>query len=76
MHLRLLLTLAAVAASLAAASPAEAARYVPDEVIVRYEDTTSARSRAALQRRVDVGQSRKLPGGSHRLTIRNGDTVR
>jgi len=76
MHLRFLLTLAAVAAPLAAASPAEAARFVPDEVIVRYVAGSSVAARASVQRRARLGRSRKLPGGSRRLAIRDGETVR
>ena len=75
MHIRLLLTLAAVAAPLTAAGPAEAASFVPGEVIVRYEGASSARTRAAIQRRNDVGYSRKLPTGSRRLRILDGQSV-
>ena len=76
MHLRLLLSLAAVAAPLAAASPAEAVRFAPDEVIVRYQAGASVAARASVQRRARLGGSRKLPGGSRRLEIRGGATVR
>ena len=76
MHLRLLLSLAAVAAPLAAASPAEAVRFAPDEVIVRYQAGASVAARASVQRRARLGRSRKLPGGSRRLEIRGGATVR
>ena len=76
MRPRLLLTLAAVAALFAAPARADAARYVPGEVIVRYEGGSSAATRAAVQRRARLGRSRKLPGGSRRLEIRDGETVR
>lgn len=74
MRYLLLLTLAAVAAMVAPV-PAQAASFVPGEVIVRYERGSSAKTRAAVRRERGLGSSRKLPGGSRRSRIVGGRTV-
>ena len=67
---------AALAAILVAAPGlASAAEYVPDEVIVRYEDGATAAQRSALQAGAGVGRSEKLPGGSRELQILDGESV-
>jgi len=76
MGFRLLLSTAASAALLAAnGGVVWAADYVPGEVIVRYEDGSSAAVRRHVQRTAGVGRSRKLPGGSRRLRITDRDSV-
>ena len=76
MGLRILLSTAASAALLAASSGvAWAADYVPGEVIVRYEDGSTAALRRQVQRVAGVGRSRKLPGGARRLAVLGGETV-
>jgi serine protease len=75
MPIRLLLP-AVAAAFLAAAAPASASppAYVPDEVIVRYDDATRA-ERAAVQERTGTGFERRLIDGARTLAIEDGETV-
>jgi hypothetical protein len=66
-------------AALAAAAPASAVEgvaasggateYVPDEVIVKYEDGSTRRERADAQADSGTRFERKLPGGSRELDI-------
>jgi serine protease len=72
---RRLLTLALMALPVLAA-PAEAADYVPGEVIVRYEDGTSRTVEAAVEQTTGTGTQAVLPGGSEQLAIRDGESVR
>lgn len=70
-----LILLASVLALMGAAGAARAAEYVPGEVIVHYEDGTRASVRADVQAESGIGRSRKLPGGSRRLQIVDGESV-
>jgi serine protease len=66
MRPRLLLSAAATAAFVAAApAGAAAAEYVPGEVIVRYERGAAAAG----------GAGERLPGGAHKVAIRDGESV-
>jgi serine protease len=75
MPTRLALT-SAVAAAALAGSVAEAPAYVPGEVIVRYEQGVGRGARRAVQRRTGTGFAERVPGGSRRLVIRDGESVR
>jgi serine protease len=74
MRIRLLLPAAALCAALAA-TPAAAAPYVGDRVVVRYEDDASRAERAGVQRETGTGFEDALPGGARTLTIEDGDSV-
>ncbi|MBA2506228.1 MAG: S8 family serine peptidase, partial [Thermoleophilaceae bacterium] len=65
-----LLVLAALAAA-----PAAHAEVVPDEVIVKYEDGTTASERTASRSDAGVGIKDALPGGSQQVTIEDGKSV-
>src|SRR5688500_1475215 len=66
MRPRLLLSAAATAAFVAAApAGAAAAEYVPGEVIARYEGGAATAG----------GAGERLPGGAHKVTIRDGESV-
>jgi serine protease len=72
------LLLPAVLALLALAAPASAfARdYVPGEVIVKYRDGTAAATEAGVEQTVGAATEQALPGGSERLAIEDGGSVR
>jgi serine protease len=70
----LLLALMATAA-LGAPAAASAAAVVPGRVIVRYHSDASRTERAVVQERTGTRFATRLPGGSHTLAIRDGDTV-
>jgi serine protease len=76
MPIRLLALAPLVLTALAVPSGAAADRYVPDEVIVRYEDGTGPRGESELERRSGTNVERALPGGSEQLAIEDGDSVR
>lgn len=59
-----------------AAAPAGAAEAVPGEVIVRYAPGAERAERATVQRRTGTRFEEKVPGGSRRLEIRDGESVR
>jgi serine protease len=75
MPTRLLLLPIAALVLLALAGPAAAAEYVPGEVIVRYEDGTSASVESALERATGTKPEQTLPGGSEQLEIEDGESV-
>lgn len=64
-----------VVGGLLAAPAASASEYVPDEVIVKYRDGTTAAERKDLLRDSDTALDARLPGASRELEIRDGDTV-
>jgi len=64
-------------ALLACAAPgAGAAEAVPGEVIVRYTPEAKRAERAAVQRGTGTRFEEKVPGGSRRLEIEDGESVR
>jgi serine protease len=63
-------------AFLALASPAAAAEYVPDEVIVRYERGTSTTARTAVEQAAGLREKDALAGGVQHLHIADGESVR
>jgi serine protease len=60
---------------LALPASAAASDYVPGEVIVRYEDGTTASVAAAAQDDSGTVVEEELPGGSQQLGIEDGDSV-
>jgi serine protease len=68
-----LLAFVALAAVPAAAS---AGGYVPGEVIVRYEEGTSAGAEDALEQATGTVSEQAIPGGSEQLEIEDGESVR
>jgi serine protease len=63
------------AAAAAAPRPTAHARYVPGEVIVRYERSADRAARAAVQRETGVGSPRVFAPRTRALTIRDGQSV-
>jgi len=59
-----------------AAAPAGAAEAIPGEVIVRYAPGAERAERATVQRQTGTRFEEKVFGGSRRLEIRDGDSVR
>jgi serine protease len=76
MPIRLPLLLIAVALLLALPAGARAADYVPDEVIVRYEEGTGGGVAAQVAAETGTQPLQALPGGSEQLQIDDGDSVR
>lgn len=76
MRLRLLVSAAAAAASLAAAPVgAGAAEFVPGEVIVKYEREATPGERAGVRQETGTGSPERLPAGSRKLDILDGESV-
>ena len=64
------------AALLAGVPPAAAAStYAPGEVVVRYDEDASLSARARLRERTGIGRSQRLPGGTRRFEILDGQSV-
>ena len=76
MPIRLPLLLAALALLLLVAPVAQAADYVQDEVIVRYEQGTGGGVAARVAADAGTEPVATLPGGSEQLAIDDGDSVR
>jgi serine protease len=76
MPIRLPLLLIAAALLLALPAGARAADFVPDEVIVRYEQGTGGGVAAQVAAESGTQQVQELPGGSEQLQIDDGDSVR
>jgi serine protease len=57
------------------APPAQAARYVPGELIVHYHDGTSATDQAAIEAHAGTSAAGSVSGGSKRLLIEDGQSV-
>ena len=76
MPIRFPLLLAALALSLLVPAAARAADYVPDEVIVRYEEGTGGGVAAQVAAEAGTEAVGSLPGGSEQLSIDDGDSVR
>jgi serine protease len=76
MPIRLPLLLAALALLLLVPAGARAADYVPDEVIVRYDEGTGGGVAARVAAEAGAEAVQTLPGGSEQLAIDDGDSVR
>ena len=76
MPIRLLPLISALAVSLVLPAGAQASGYVPDEVIVRYEQGTSGGVAAQVTEAAGAEAIQALPGGSEQLQIDDGDSVR
>ncbi|HMJ96562.1 MAG TPA: S8 family serine peptidase, partial [Thermoleophilaceae bacterium] len=76
MPIRLPPLLAALALLLLVPAGARAADYVPDEVIVRYEQGTGGGVAARVAAEAGAEPIQALPGGSEQLAIDDGDSVR
>jgi serine protease len=76
MPIRLPLLLAALALPLLLPAGALAADYVPDEVIVRYDEGTGGGVAARVAAEAGAEPVQALPGGSEQLQIEDGDSVR
>jgi serine protease len=76
MQIRLLPLIAALGLMLVVPAGAEASDYVPDEVIVRYEDGTSGGVAAQVAESAGTEAVQGLAGGSEQLQIEDGDSVR
>ena len=68
--------LALTALTVPAGAAAAADDYVPGEVIVKYEDETSATAAATVETLSGTDAEQTLPGGSEQLAIEDGDSVR
>jgi serine protease len=76
MPIRLPLLLAAALLLLALPAGARAADYVPDEVIVKYDQGTGGGVAAQVAAEAGATPVQALPGGSEQLQIDDGDSVR
>jgi serine protease len=76
MPIRLLPLIAALWVLMLLPAGARAAGYVPDEVIVHYEDGTGGGGAAEVAEAAGAEPIADLPGGSEQLQIEDGDSVR
>ena len=76
MPTRLLLLTLLVLAALALPASASAADYVPGEVIVHYEDGTTAAVTEQVEAATGTDTDQPLPGASEQLEIEDGESVR
>ena len=76
MPIRLLLAAALALAAARLPAAAQAASYVPGEVIVKYRAGTAASTRERLEQVAGTDTERALPGGSEQLAIEDGESVR
>jgi serine protease len=76
MPIRFPLLIAAMLLALLVPAAARAADYVPDEVIVRYEEGTGGGVAAQVAAEAGAEPVESLPGGSEQLTIDDGESVR
>ncbi len=76
MPIRLLLAAALALALLALPAAAQAASYVPGEVIVKYRSGTAESTRERLEQVAGTDTERALPGGSEQVAIEDGESVR
>ena len=76
MPIRLPLLIAALALLLLVPAAARADDYVPDEVIVRYDEGTGGGVAARVAAEAGAEAVQTLPGGSEQLAIDDGDSVR
>ncbi len=71
-----LLSAALAAAMLLSATAAGAATYVPGEVIVKYRDGTSGSVQQSIEQSTGTETELEAPGGTAKLEIEDGDSVR
>ena len=76
MPIRFPLLIAAMLLALLVPAAARAADYVPDEVIVRYEEGTGGGVAAQVAAEAGAEPVGSLPGGSEQLAIDDGESVR
>src|SRR5687768_6457186 len=76
MPIRLLPLIAALWVVLLLPAGARAGDYVPDEVIVGYQEGTGGGVAASVAAEAGAEPVAGLPGGSEQLQIEDGDTVR
>jgi serine protease len=76
MPLRRLLPALAVLALAPLAGTAEAAEYVPGEVIVKYRDGTSAGVESTIEKVTGAETEEELASGAEQLEIEDGESVR
>jgi serine protease len=76
MPIRLLLLLAAALLPLAVPAGAQAADYMPDQVIVHYAQGTGGGVAAQVAAEAGTDPVQALPGGGEQLQIDDGDSVR
>jgi serine protease len=76
MPIRALLLIAALGVMLVLPAGAQGSDYVPDEVIVHYEDGTSGGVAARVAEAAGTDPIEPLPGGSEQLQIDDGESVR
>jgi serine protease len=65
----------AVVALISLAGTAQAAEYVPGEVIVKYRDGTTAALESTVERHTGTDTLEALPSGSEQLAIEDGESV-
>jgi serine protease len=76
MPIRLLPLIVALSVLMLLPAGARAADYVPDQVIVHYEDGTGGGAAANVAQEAGAAPVAELPGGSEQLQIQDGGTVR
>ena len=76
MPTRLLSAAALALTLLVAPAAAEAASYVPGQVIVKYHAGTAPSTESQLEELAGTNTARALPGGAEQLAIADGDSVR
>jgi serine protease len=76
MPIRHLLPAAALLVALTAPSPAAAAPFAPGHVVVRYRADASRAERRDVQEATGTSFESRLPGGTRKLGIEDGDSVR
>jgi serine protease len=76
MPARFLVPAALALVLLAAPGVADAAEYIPGQVIVKYRDGTTAPEQTGLEQETGTRPEQALPGGSTQLKIGDGDSVK
>jgi serine protease len=76
MPTRFLVPAALALALLTAPGAARGADYVPEQVIVKYRDGTTAQKESGVEQATGTEQQQSLPGGSTQLKIEDGSSVK
>jgi serine protease len=76
MQTRFLVPAALAVAMLGVPGGARAADYVPGQVIVKYKDGTTAPAESVVERKTGTDTSQAIPGGSAKLDIDDGASVK
>lgn len=71
----LILAFGTTAAEAAPVAVGEAERFVPEEVVVKYEDDATVADRTRTQRSSGTGRAERLPGGVRKLEVLDGEPV-